>query len=196
MANETLGSLMNPSLIGDLTWTSNDWICIFKNLVKIGITPKIGLAILSLLKGFENVNFYEVLIKCQDEITPLLIFSLKIEAWKDSAFEILKFCLLEGPINGNLLERLLEKLKKVIIETKDPILIEFLLHLVLKYESSSINEKFSLEISNIFREIDYTPNPRWEKKFTIRSWMNNELTTGSNKRNLHRGLHNLGNSSY
>jgi hypothetical protein len=191
-------------MIGDLTWNSIDWLNVFKNLLKIGLSKKVGVVFISLLKGFENMRFFEVLLKIQEEIVPSLIIPLKFENWRETAFEILKYCILEGPINGISAEKIMEKFIKLNLELKNfqkdsfwhEILI-FIMHLSLKYQTSSIGEQLSQTIQKFFQEITFVPQESdFEKKFLIRSWMDLDLQGQNSKKSLFRGLHNLGNSNF
>lgn len=107
---------MNPSLLGDLSWSSVEWVNVFKNLVKIGLNNTIGVIFMTLLKGFENLKFFEVLIKIQEEIALSLVTPLKISHWREQSLQILKYLILEGPINSNLAEKISEKICKVVRE--------------------------------------------------------------------------------
>lgn len=194
---------MKPLMIGDPMWTPSDWLKIFKNLVKVGLSYNIGITFLSLSKGFENMRAYEILLRIQEEVTPSLIFSLKIEKWQISALDILSFFVLQGPVNAILIQKIVSKLFNVAKEickgnfsqfSSD--LISFLYHLKAKYAQSSFAEDIEQEYSRFMEECQVDPIQINMQRYSIVPWTVFEMQHVATKvgKAKYRGLVNLGNS--
>ena len=192
---------------GDISWLNKDWLRIFKNLVKIGLTEATTTIFLSLARNFASLKYFDVLLKVQDEVVPMLILPLKIEKWQGFSLEIQKFFLLDGPTNSSLLEKILTKLfdtlrdneaKGYFLFTEE--LAGFIYNLSLKYSKTviydSINNKIhesshSTFIKNIFTKLTTT-----ETIVNFTNWTSmNKLNNQELIKIPYRGMTNIGNSN-
>jgi hypothetical protein len=198
---------MRPGMVGDITWNDQEWIKVFKNFVKIGLSENIGASFLALSKGFESLKFFQVLIRIQEEIIPNILIPLKIEKWQLSAFEILKYFLLEGPINTVLISKILPKFTKIVFDiyksgslmfTEE--LLSLLQHLLQKYSQSSIAPEIEKEFTELAKLTNINTEQIISKKYSINSWTKPIQTNQQEQPNIakmkYRGLQNLGNSIY
>jgi len=194
-------------MVGETAWNDNEWIKVFKNLIKIGLSYNIGVIFLALSQGFESLQFFQILIRIQEDLTPFMILPLKFEKWQASAFELLKYFLLQGPVNTTLINKVLTKFSKTIIEIYNvgflsftDELIIFFSHLKEKYAQSSMAQEIEKEFEYLIKTTNLNPDKVINKKYTISSW-----TTPKSSTNLqqqlqqpnkikYRGLLNLGNS--
>lgn len=194
--------LMKPLMVGEPAYTNQDWLKVFKNFVRVGLTENIGIAFLALAKGFENIKAFEVLLRVQEEVVPFAIFPLKLEEWQKSALDILSYFILQGPINANLLSKILQKLftvaNQVCKENYTQFasdLVSFLGHLKIKYSQSSFVEEIETEYNKFLKECQINPIQINLQRYSISPWTSLQVQSpGSAVKSKYRGLVNLGNS--
>lgn len=196
---------MKSFLVGEAVWGVQDWLKIFRNLVRVGLSENIGVTFLSLSRGFENMRAYEVLLRIQEDIIPIVILPLKIEKWQKSALDILIFFILQGPINTSIISKILPKLFttakdvcKNSISQFSTDLTSFLYHLKVKYTQSSYGDEIEKEYSKFLEECKIDPMRLDLQRYSTISWTSSEAQkmTQTKQKSLYRGLVNLGNSIY
>jgi len=201
---KAIEELMKPLMVGDPLYNTQDWLKVFKNFLRVGLTENIGIAFLSLARGFENIKAFEVLLRVQEEVVPFTIVPLKVEAWQQSALDILAYFILQGPINANLLSKILKKLFTVANEVCKAAnytqfasdLVSFLGHLKIKYSQSSFVEEIETEYNNFLRECQINQIQINLQRYSISPWTSLQVQTNQTAKSKYRGLVNLGNTCY
>ena len=178
-------------------WLNDGWFNCFKNLVKIGLTDNVSEIFLFVTHYLLNQKNFDVLLKVFENIIPSIFQNLLFEKLKAGTLKIMELYLIGAPINTNIIEKIIQKIMKILFELTDKALIERLIIIcdciLKKYENVMLNENFTIFLTNIKTSIESYKYDINLVKTLINSndWLN---FSKSHKEIDFKGLLNLGNS--
>lgn len=189
-------------MIGDFQWSDEEWIRIFENFIKMGLTEKIGISFLLLCQDFAKMKSFDILFKIQEKIVPNLFKLLKIEPYRNYAIKIITFFTLDSPLNTSWMGKLIHKFLLGIKELSKidanhmKEFIDLLFAIKRKYSNSSIADDLETSTMQIIEDIKYNPEEINPERFNLSLWGENNIMLNQSSENKikYRGLQNIGNS--
>lgn len=140
----------------------------------------------------------------QEDTVGMLIPALKVPEWQDAALSILKYLLKDGPVNSNLMRKILDKLIKALQEVDNMGQLSFaeelgvvVYHLSVKYTDTAVGQDFANKVKEVFVTTNLKQayeKARSQKKGYF-NWSDPNSATDEEKVPF-RGLANIGNSKY